>query len=273
MSEAHALFAGIVDFAGTYPPASLSPAAAVAEYRRAVASEDAWLLGRLVWPAARLDVLDGLLAADPPHIPWRVSAVAGPEWGADLDRVRGMRSTSFVVDAFEAKVGDAAEAASLAARLPADVTGYAEIPPTPDPDALLAALPAAGLHAKLRTGGVTADAFPRAEDIARFLARCVARDVQLKATAGLHHVVRGEYPLTYEPGCARGTMYGFLNLLAAVWRIELGDSEGARAALETTSPAMPAPADAASVRRRLHSFGSCSFREPAAELADLGVLT
>jgi len=37
-----------------FPPASLPPAEALAEDRRARESEHAWLLGRLVWPASRL---------------------------------------------------------------------------------------------------------------------------------------------------------------------------------------------------------------------------
>lgn len=40
-----------------FPPASLPPAEALAEDRRARESEHAWLLGRLVWPAARLSEL------------------------------------------------------------------------------------------------------------------------------------------------------------------------------------------------------------------------
>jgi len=40
-----------------FPPASLPPAEALAEDRRARESEHAWLLGRLVWPAAQLSKL------------------------------------------------------------------------------------------------------------------------------------------------------------------------------------------------------------------------
>jgi hypothetical protein len=40
-----------------FPPASLSPTEALAEDRRARQSEHAWLLGRLVWPAAQLSEL------------------------------------------------------------------------------------------------------------------------------------------------------------------------------------------------------------------------
>jgi hypothetical protein len=52
-----ALLSRLFDHAPTFPPASLPPREAIAEDRRARASEHAWLLGRLVWPVSRLDEL------------------------------------------------------------------------------------------------------------------------------------------------------------------------------------------------------------------------
>jgi hypothetical protein len=52
-----ALLTRFFDHAPTFPPASLPPADALAEDRRARASEHAWLLGRLVWPATQLSEL------------------------------------------------------------------------------------------------------------------------------------------------------------------------------------------------------------------------
>jgi hypothetical protein len=49
-----ALLTRFFDHAPMFPPASLPPAEALAEDRRARASEHAWTLGRLVWPAAQL---------------------------------------------------------------------------------------------------------------------------------------------------------------------------------------------------------------------------
>ena len=49
-----ALLTRFFDHAPMFPPANLPPAEALAEDRRARASEHAWLLGRLVWPAAQL---------------------------------------------------------------------------------------------------------------------------------------------------------------------------------------------------------------------------
>ena len=49
-----ALLTRFFDHAPMFPPASLPPGEALAEDRRARESEHAWLLGRLVWPAAQL---------------------------------------------------------------------------------------------------------------------------------------------------------------------------------------------------------------------------
>jgi hypothetical protein len=52
-----ALLTRFFDHAPTFPPASLPPAEAVAEDRRARESEHAWMLGRLVWPASGVSEL------------------------------------------------------------------------------------------------------------------------------------------------------------------------------------------------------------------------
>jgi hypothetical protein len=52
-----ALLTRFFDHAPTFPPARLPPAEALAEDRRARESQHAWLLGRLVWPAAQLSDL------------------------------------------------------------------------------------------------------------------------------------------------------------------------------------------------------------------------
>jgi hypothetical protein len=52
-----ALLTRFFDHAPMFPPASLPPSEALAEDRRARESEQAWMLGRLVWPAAQLSEL------------------------------------------------------------------------------------------------------------------------------------------------------------------------------------------------------------------------
>lgn len=62
---------------------------------------------------------------------------------------------------------------------------------------------------KLRTGGVKAELFPTAEQIAFSIRECIDRNVKLKCTAGLHHPFRHyDYEL-------RTFMHGFINVFFA----------------------------------------------------------
>ncbi|MEX2325390.1 MAG: hypothetical protein WD553_01255, partial [Gemmatimonadaceae bacterium] len=145
----------------------------------------------------------------------------------------------------------------------------------------------AGARAKIRMGGVTADAFPAPDDVVAFLAACAERRLAFKATAGLHHAVRAEYPLTYESGSQRVTMYGFLNVfLAAAALLAGAKADEARAILlESDLSAFRFDDGGVTWReRRLStealarsrelatSFGSCSFREPVDELLAAGLI-
>ena len=62
---------------------------------------------------------------------------------------------------------------------------------------------------KLRTGGVTAEAFPSSAQIAIALTAAGTRGVPIKFTAGLHHPVR----LFHDS--VQTKMHGFLNVLGA----------------------------------------------------------
>ena len=142
----------------------------------------------------------------------------------------------------------------------------------------------------MRTGGVTAEAFPHPDVLADFVCTCAAADVPFKATAGLHHAVRAHYPLTYEPGCPKGLMHGFLNLFlcATLVRTHHSDSATAAAILKETDPEAFRFSDTLvnwheyvisdeqlGVTRESFalSYGSCSFEEPVEELQRLGVLS
>ena len=81
----------------------------------------------------------------------------------------------------------------------------------------------------MRTGGLVPEAIPSPGRLARFLAACAAAGVPFKATAGLHHPLRAEHPLTYAADAPRATMHGFLNVFAAA---ALALARGAAADLE-----------------------------------------
>ena len=297
------LLADAIDYAGLFPPAQLDMSGAVAEYASYLQSPERWALGRFVVPVGRLGELadEGESVADGAALgtrsaPWRLSVLLGNDVEGDLARVeafataeddadRGWRAR---VEALEARATTAEQVAGIG-RLPrGDVEWFVEIPIAKDPEPLVRAIGDAHLHAKVRTGGVTADAFPSAEQLARFLAACVAHGVPFKATAGLHHALRGEYALTYAEGSDRATMFGFLNVFLATALLESGVSERAAARLLDERDPRAVRFDesgvtwgehrlttdqlAAARRSGIGSFGSCSFREPVDDLESLGLL-
>jgi hypothetical protein len=303
-AAARILFGGLVDYAGLFPPAATSMGAAVRNYAHYRAGGTAWMLGRFICPASALEQFshdaEPFLPRDAGAIPWRLSAIGTGDVATDLEAIAALNvrhrvcfdECGAVVDAYEVRVAGAPEVEAVTAALPSSITCYAEVPLHGDPAPLVAAIGAAGARAKVRTGGVTADAFPAAADLARVLGACVAHGVPCKATAGLHHAVSGTYPLTYAPDAPHGRMFGYLNLLLAAAVLEAGGSEDdAVLALETTDAGSIAIDEEslrwhtggevvtfdrpALVRVRetiLTSYGSCSFTEPVAEARALGLL-
>ncbi len=114
---------------------------------------------------------------------------------------------------------------------------------------------------------------------------CRIAGVIFKATAGLHHPLRGEFPLTYQPGSPRGLMFGFLNIFLAATFVHTGGSEAESMALLNERDAgkfIVSPeaitwngrrfteAQLAAGRKTFcRSFGSCSFTEPIDGLRSL----
>src|SRR4029453_16093606 len=118
-------------------------------------------------------------------------------------------------DTIELKLDAATELAVVLAKVPPAITTYVELPIDDDLGSRLAILSHAGARAKVRTGGLTEGAFPASHALARFIQSCADAGVPFKATAGLHHPLRGDYRLTYEPGSPHGMMFGFLNVFLA----------------------------------------------------------
>jgi hypothetical protein len=286
----------IVDYAGLFPPASLDMAAAVAEYARQRESGESWMLGRFVVPLTRLaeweDAAAPALTTIGDGDPWRLSVLGEAHVAAPISRrIRDFNSRFLgraYIDSAELKAAGPDEVAYAGTLGEDGVATYVEVPVAEDPLPWVEALVRAGARGKLRTGGVTAAAFPTAKQVARFIRRCVERRVGFKATAGLHHPVRAEYRLTYEAGAPQGTMFGFLNVFLAAALAKGGASDAdIIAMLEERDPASIVfgeeliewrgrSVDAATLRqtrsRVAVSFGSCSFQEPVDELKALQLL-
>jgi hypothetical protein len=299
MSALRALLRESIDYAGLFPPAGLGMAEAVANYAAYRRGPHAWALGRFVLPAGRLVELEqaaeDLLPRSPSSDRWRIAALLGADAARELDAVGEFNSRhaadgagAAAVDTVEAKAESSEAVERLLARIPSYLLPYVEIPIGRDPAPLAAAVASAGGRLKVRTGGVTADAFPSSADLARFIRAARDAGVPFKATAGLHHPLRAEYRLTYEPGGACGTMFGFLNLfLAAAFVRAGGDDDDVARLLEERDPRAfrfdgeevewrGQRLDQDAIRRArdevIISFGSCSFTEPIGDLQSLGLL-
>lgn len=242
-----ALLSHLIDYAGLYPPAALELPAVADRYRAYRASPDEWILNRIVLPSAK--------RIDPE---WRVTLLVDQDPGPlppQVETLETKRPAKFALPT------------------------YCEAPLTTFPP---------GAFAKIRTGGLTPDAIPNAESIAAFLLEAAARHIPFKATAGLHHPIRSLRPLTYAPNAPQAVMHGFVNVFTAAafaWHgndpeflIDLlndvdshafafrDDELTWRGEALTTEQVQDARRDFA------HSFGSCSFEEPLADLRDLGWL-
>ncbi len=272
MSAIRALLSDLIDYAGLFPPAGLDMRSAVRNYNAYKNGEYSWALGRFVLPATRLDELGSFACGSPMRL-------------AVLDIPQGSIPN---VETLELKATRASEIEAAVARLPANSIAYFEIPANENRDELISTLARYDLRAKVRTGGVAESAFPRSQNLIAFITNCKRLNVPWKATAGLHHPLRGVYRLTHEPDSPCCMMHGFVNLFLAAVVLNSGGSEAqARAILEDTAiDAFEFSDDAirwrsicltaAQIRDARQnfaiSFGSCSFEEPIADLKALGWL-
>lgn len=293
------LLAGVVDYAGLFPPAALDMVAATESYAQYLSDPDRQLLGRFVVPVVRLREFDDAASARLPRgaatEPWRLSALTGPDLHADIDLALKFNCRHWseseighaVIDALEIKVSVPDEIHAAASIMPRQFTPFFEIPIAADPLELVSAIQRSGTFAKARTGGVTPNAFPDAKDVVRFMVRCRDARIAFKLTAGLHHPLRAEYGLTYAQDGPRGMMFGYLNMFVAAALAWSSADEGIvlSAMLSTsvqdfrfseesiTFADVSLSSDVLRDARDnfIISFGSCSFREPVDDLAALSI--
>jgi hypothetical protein len=293
MPAARAAFAGLIDYAGLFPPAGLSLDAVVRNYGEFRSGAHAWMLGRLIIPHEKLPDLESRArsAGATPDARWPVSVLIGTAAASDAAAAVIREATNpnsvLSMESVEGSAATAADVATMAAAFPASLDRFVEIPSEPDPVDLIAEIGRHGCAAKVRAGGIVAEAFPSPARLARLLTRAATARVPLKATAGLHHAVRGDRRLTYAEGSASTTMHGFVNLVLAATLLAAGriDENLAEALLDDDRPeafkfggragswlnAVVTYTEIAHARRTLlRSVGSCSFDEPVTELVSLG---
>ncbi len=280
MNAARALLSGCIDYAGLFPPAGLDLASTMNEYGRYHDGADAWALGPLVLPVGSLAGFRSRRPVGAEH--WPLSLLLGPEWKNDI---RFAEQLGIPLRTIEFKPAEIGQIAAVRRALPPEARIYFEVCAGALAPEYLAAVAEEGACAKIRTGGVKQEAIPEAPEIARLLDCCMRRGVAFKATAGLHHALRGIHPLTYEPHSDRAPMHGFVNvILAAAMIYAGGDLKQAVALLEDDSRAnfaieedavrwcgesFSAKALGDTREHFMLSFGSCSFTEPLAELRQM----
>ncbi len=289
------LLAGIIDYAGLFPPSQVSMQEAVLNYATYRHSNYNWMLGRFIVPASRLEEFSehahDFIRPDSGD-PWRLSALAGEDINATMKQVADFNrgnDPGAVIDVLEVQASTMSKIENTVKILPAGVTAYFEISMGESFVDLVTALAMQGQKAKIRTGGVTSDAFPSSRDVVRFVRTCMAANVPFKATAGLHHPVRCFRPLTYAPDAPEGTMHGFLNvLLMTAFARESYRASVLEDLMEeefeevfTFNPSGVSWRNEHHLtnghlmylrRRGMHSFGSCSFEEPIEDLRKMGLL-
>ena len=287
-----AFFSGIIDYAGLFPPAAQDMSAAIREYAKHLSGPDNDLLGRFVVPVARLDEFAAaslpLIATDAEK--WKVSAIASEHPQLTRKAVERFNSTYAAAqcDSVEMPVASYDDISQASSEFDDDISLYLEVSPHSDPIPLLREIAQTRASAKLRTGGVVESAIPSSEQVLRFLEVCVEEGVPFKATAGLHHAIRGRYPLTYDHGSPTALMFGYLNVFFGAAYAAAGSSESAVRGIIDETDASAFRIDDRGVWWRDHvvvhdqlaivrqtvalSFGSCSFTEPVGEARALNLL-
>jgi hypothetical protein len=297
-----ALLDQAIDYAGMFPPCALALEPALWNQASYVRSSEAWMLNGFVLPIEQFDAARQFISEFDPHHPLRVAALGPKTTKADafLD---GLYNAETAISSFPMYDGDLVSISHLEMFFPEDVDSaslkaarsiVSELPvfleSSPERAEQAIALIAghnsdedmATFGYKLRTGGVTADAFPTSAQIASALVTAATHQLSIKFTAGLHH------PIRQFRDEVKTKMHGFLNVLgAAVLSAEhQWDADQATMMLEDEDSGSFSFTDdffawghwkidteRLQYRRKfVRSFGSCSFDEPRGDLRALGFL-
>lgn len=294
MTALDSLLPRLIDYAGLFPPAGLGMDAAVRNYHGYRNGQYSSVLGRFIVPAARLaEYEDTVRTAGIDASAWSLSVLASPgeaellgrfNNGADESGAAGCGS----IDVLEVKAANARDIQDAAKTLGGRYQIYFETP-LERSATLLPAIAVARGRAKIRTGGESPSAIPDESRVLEFLRIASERRLPFKATAGLHHPLRGPQRLTYKPDSKMAVMHGFLNVFCAavlLWHhqdqrqeaawmlgerdadaITMGDGTMTwlNSGVTLTAEQMRVARD-----RFCIAFGSCSFTEPIEELEAQG---
>jgi hypothetical protein len=303
-----ALLAKSIDYAGMFPPCSLALEPALQNQAEYVRSPEAWMLNTFVLPVDQFDAAKQLLSQFDPVHPLCVAAL-GPKTATANAFLAALANADAAIRSLSKHNVDLVSISHLEMSLPlgnaspartdlallkearsivGDLPVFWETPPD-RADQTIAFLAEhnsdedlATFGYKLRTGGVTANAFPTSAQIARALVTPATHQLPIKFTAGLHH------PIRQFRDEVKTKMHGFLNVLgAALLAAEhRWDARQAAIMLEDENPdsfsftqdffawrEWKIDIERLQYRRKfVASFGSCSFDEPRDDLRALKLL-
>jgi hypothetical protein len=297
-----ALLDQAIDYAGMFPPCALQLEPALRNHASYVRSPEAWMLNGFVLPVGQFNAATKFVSQFDPSHPLRVAAL-GPKTTNAAGFLEALENVVAAVRSYSRSDINLMSVSHLEMFLPDDVDFVSlkaaraivgefpvfwEEPPerAKETIALIAGhnsdddTPTFGY--KLRTGGVTVDAFPSSAQIAHALVTAATHQLPIKFTAGLHH------PIRQFRDEVKTKMHGFLNVLgAAVLAVEhQWDADQAVTMLEDEDPRSfsftddffawrdwKIDTDRLQYRRKfVRSFGSCSFDEPRDDLRTLNLL-
>jgi hypothetical protein len=241
------------------------------------------MLGRFVLPASRSQEFEELLPAFSLE-QWSLSVTLSGNFESELETIQSIsRVGKIAIASLEFPPLPATDMESIFPYLSAGVETFFEIPFNADIESYLSALQYTGALAKIRTGGMTADAFPSASQLGHYIVSFAEAQVPFKATAGLHHPLPGQHHLTYGPNSPYTAMHGFLNvvILAALayWQkvtreeaiailneYSLDNFKITENSIEWRDRVLSLSEIELARQRFFRSFGSCSFQEPIDDL-------
>ncbi|HQF03877.1 MAG TPA: hypothetical protein PLA46_11880 [Phycicoccus sp.] len=281
-SSTPVLFRGLIDDAAVFPPGNAPLALAVDRHRAHRQAGYADCIGPLLIPASAATDLLGLLQSSAEgEVPLRIGVIGRP--GTDpavVWKAFDLLSQSPTVEVVGAELG---WTETLFESWPAGLPLAVEIPRGDTASTALSQIRVQRqsgheLIAKFRTGPTSTWPWPDEVELAHFIASTVALDVPFKLTGGLHHAIRGTYPVARTPE----DNHGLLNILMATSKavegadpVELADILGDRDAANLADCFIRTADDADyahAIRRAFRAYGCCEVTDPIAELTALDLL-
>ncbi|RMG26010.1 MAG: hypothetical protein D6724_02780 [Armatimonadetes bacterium] len=283
-----ALLLRCIDYAGLFPPAALSMEEAIEEYFRHCEGPESFLMTGFICPLDRWDEFESVRNGRPMDV-----TVLSPYPVGSEEFETGWRqanaSPGLAIRSWEGKWSEVEQGGKGLPewRDEAGRPAFLEVPVTPSwPGSLRSVLEEIrdkGYYAKMRTGGLTPEAIPSAENVAAFILTCSELRLPFKFTAGLHEAL-------YHYDEKVGThLFGFLNVLLGSVAALMGGLRDAAKLVSLLKESDPASvqvsedairwgdvdlgtSDIEEARGIVRSFGSCSVAEPVESLERLRYL-